>query len=164
MIEIRLATAEDITRLPDIERAAGRAFLTTQHAWIADDGVMEADDYAPLLAAGGVRVALADGVLAGFLAIQRRGDDLHVLEVAVRDDLQGQGIGRRLMDAAEAQALAEGCRALTLTTFRNVAFNAPFYQSLGYEILTAPPSHLAAILDAEARHGLTDRCAMRKLL
>jgi GNAT superfamily N-acetyltransferase len=164
LITIRLATIADIPELPGIERSAGEAFRDTDQAWIVDDVVTGAEAYPPLIAARGVRVAEVDAALAGFVHTEAIDDELHVWELAVRQDRQGQGIGRRLMDAAREEALAHGCRALTLTTFRAIPFNAPFYQRLGYEILEAPPPRLADILAVEAERGLTDRCAMRAVL
>jgi hypothetical protein len=38
------------------------------------------------------------------------------------------------IEAARVRALA----AVTLTTFADVAFNAPFYRTLGFEILEKP--------------------------
>lgn len=164
MITVRLATLDDIPELPQIERSAGEAFRGTDQAWIADDVVTEADDYPPLIAARAVRVAEVDGLVAGFVHTEPVGDELHVWELAVRQDRQGQGIGRLLMVAARDEALAHGCRALTLTTFRAIPFNAPFYRRLGYAILDTPPPRLAEILAVEAQRGLTDRCAMRAVL
>ncbi len=58
--------------------------------------------------------------------------------------------------------------ALTLTTFRDVPWNAPLYQRLGFELLTGPEigERLARILVGEAERGLPGdrRCAMRLLL
>jgi GNAT superfamily N-acetyltransferase len=164
LITVRLATTADIPALPEIERSAGAAFRGTEQAWIADDVVTEAEAYPALIAARAVRVAEMEGVLVGFVHTEMRDDELHVWELAVRQDHQGQGAGRRLMTAARDEALAHGCKALTLTTFRAIPFNAPFYQRLGYEILDAPPPHLADILAVEAERGLTDRCAMRAVL
>jgi GNAT superfamily N-acetyltransferase len=164
LISLRLATIADIPELPEIERSAGEAFRGTAQAWIAHDVVTQVEAYPPLIAARGVRVAEVDGVLAGFVHTEMRDDELHVWELAVRRDRQGQGVGRRLMTAAREEALAHGCKALTLTTFRAIPFNAPFYQRLGYEILEAPPPYLADILAVEAERGLTDRCAMRASL
>ena len=57
----------------------------------------------------------------------------------VHPSLRGQGVGRKLMQAAEAEARARGCAQLLLGTF---SFQAPdFYQSLGYEVLATLPDH-----------------------
>jgi hypothetical protein len=53
-------------------------------------------------------------------------------------------------------------RALTLTTFRHVAWNAPFYARYGFVELPADSDgRLKAILIRETAHGLPNRCAMR---
>lgn len=164
LIAIRLATTADIPTLPQIERSAGEAFRGTAHEWIADDDITPAGAYPPFIAAGQVRVAEIDGELVGYVRTGPHGDELHIFELDVWRDRQGQGIGKALMAAARDEAIASGCRAMTLTTFSNVPFNAPFYERLGFVILEAPSPRLAEILTVEAAHGLTHRCAMRAVL
>jgi hypothetical protein len=53
--------------------------------------------------------------------------------------------------------------ALTLTTFRHLPWNAPFYQRLGFRILSAhehTPAITAVLVDQKGR-GLVQRVAMR---
>lgn len=58
--------------------------------------------------------------------------------------------------------------AVTLTTFRDVPWNAPFYTRLGFAMLDelTLPAGLAAKREQETRHGLPPemRCAMRLAL
>jgi GNAT superfamily N-acetyltransferase len=164
MIVVRLAEIADIPVLPGIERSAAEAFRVTEHAWVADTAVTEAEAYPPLIAARSVWVAENDGVLAGFVITRRHDAELHVVELAVHLDHQRKGIGRDLMNAATQAARDAGCAAVTLTTFRGVVWNAPFYRRLGFEILEASPPHLSVILTAEAERGLMDRCVMRLAL
>ena len=42
-------------------------------------------------------------------------------------------VARGLVDAACARARAKGFASITLSTFRDVAWNAPFYASAGFE-------------------------------
>lgn len=163
MVIVRLAETADIAALPEIERSAAQAFLVTEHGWMGD-AVTNVDAYPPLIAARSVWVAETDGVLAGFVSTERLEAELHVLELAVDLQYQRKGIGRDLMRAAIQAARDMGRAAVTLTTFRGVIWNAPFYRRLGFEILDAPPPHLSAILAAEADRGFTDRCAMRLTL
>lgn len=163
-ISVRLATVADAARLPGIERSAARAFLATAHAAVADEPPSAPDAWIPAIAAGRLWVAESAGAPAGFVATGPLADALHIHELAVCADRQRRGIGTALMEAARAAATAAGLRALTLTTFADVPFNAPWYARLGFAVVTAPPPHLAAILDREAARGLTRRCAMRAAL
>lgn len=45
-----------------------------------------------------------------------------------------RGIGRQLMARAEAWALEQGARTLTLDTFATSPLSNPFYRALGYEV------------------------------
>ena len=61
---------------------------------------------------------------------------------------RGQGYGRRLIAAAEAEARAHACKIILLTTY---SFQAPeFYRKLGYEpagrVEDFPPGHQHHIL------------------
>jgi GNAT superfamily N-acetyltransferase len=61
----------------------------------------------------------------------------------VPESVRGLGIGRKLMAAAEAEAVQRGCRAAVLDTF---SFQARgFYERLGYSVFgmlsDCPPGH-----------------------
>jgi GNAT superfamily N-acetyltransferase len=106
--------------------------------------------------------------LIAFIAVTREGDDLHIWEFDVRLDCQHRGIGRRLLGRLIAEATAAGIPAITLTTFRDVPWNGPFYLSMGFELLTSEKldARLSELLAAEIDKGLpaARRCAMRKVL
>jgi GNAT superfamily N-acetyltransferase len=166
-VAVRPAVAEDAVRLPEIELSAGRLFRAAPGLeWVARHGEPSADTYRPHIAAGAAWVAAAeDGRLVGFVAAEAVGETMHVWELAVAAEAQGEGLGRRLMAAAQDRARALCLRAVTLTTFREVPWNAPFYARLGYRIVEAREldARLTAILRAEVEGGLPaeQRCAMR---
>jgi GNAT superfamily N-acetyltransferase len=70
-------------------------------------------------------------VVAGLLGHTRWGW-LHVEKLWLADEARGQGLGSRLMAAAESLALNRGCTGATLTTFEHQA--RPFYEKLGYAL------------------------------
>jgi putative acetyltransferase len=160
-ILIRHASLADTLFLPEIERSAAESFRATRHAWVADDDGAEPAAYLPLVAAHTLWVAERSDAVIGFAAATVERDALHVLELAVHGRHQRRGVGRRLMRAAITQAQIRNLASITLTTFRDIPFNAPFYASLGFEILEVPPPRLQAILTAERARGMRDRCAMR---
>lgn len=160
---VRLARMDDIPALPAIERSAAEAFRDSPHPWIADDGVTPAEAYPDAIAAGAVWVCETDGELDGFCLTEAfPGDALHVRELAVRHDRQGRGLGRALMAAVIDDAAHRGLPAVTLTTFADVAWNAPFYASLGFHALDPGrlDDRLRDDLAAEAARGLINRVAM----
>jgi len=118
---IRLATPEDATLLPDIERSAGHLFREIVGLeWIADDHVMTVDQHLPAILAKSAWVACEEEAPVGFLSAERTLDILHICEVSILASVTGRGIGRRLIEAAIAVANELGLSALTLTTFRDV--------------------------------------------
>ncbi len=73
-----------------------------------------------------------------------------------------------MIDAAQGYAVDHGVPSLTLTTFRAVPWNEPYYRRLGFVTLDNGQlgPRLRAVLDAEKQAGLpiAQRCAMRKML
>ncbi len=133
--------------------------------WIANDHVQSEDEHRVFIASGVALVAEhEDQGLVAFLNAAFVSNELHIWQIAVHRDHQGQSIGRTLIAAARRVAIENGARALTLTTFRDVPWNEPYYKRLGFKTLAAGdiPPHLAEILDKEAQAGLPpeQRCAM----
>lgn len=166
MTTIRLATLADAALLPAIEQSAGMRFQEAPGLeWIADDDNTPAEVYPPFIAGDTVWVAQDGGEPIGFLAATVEGEALHVLELAVTLEAQGRGIGRALLAVAADKARDLGLAALTLTTFRDLAWNEAFYRRRGYRTLAADElgARLTGYLAREIERGLPveRRCAMR---
>lgn len=165
--QIRLAEARDAEAMTSLENSAGALFREIPAlAWLADGEDLPAERYRDLIAGGASWViAGADDRPVAFLSASREADALHIWEIGVRRDLQRRGLGRRLCMHAIETARQWGFVAITLTTFRDVPWNAPFYTRLGFETLegSAMDARLAALLETEAERGLSIhlRCAMR---
>jgi GNAT superfamily N-acetyltransferase len=148
--------------MPAIERAAAVAFAG--EASIDPNQTRTEADYARLIRKGQSLVVHIDEVMAGFLVAEPFRRELHIWEMDVAPAFQGLGIGAGLVRAAQIDARNTGFKALTLTTFRDLAWNAPFYARLGFEEVTALDAHLrlAGELANEVDDGLPAdrRCAM----
>jgi GNAT superfamily N-acetyltransferase len=79
-------------------------------------------------------LAYVDGVLGALIETADEGDRLLVVNVAVSPDLQGRGLGSKLLAHAEEIARALGRRRIRLYTNRRFAENIRLYQRLGYAI------------------------------
>ena len=112
--------------------------------------------------AGTLWVAEADGAVVAFLGAHAEDERLHIDEFAVAQDQQGKGLGRRMLTTVVDWARANRFTALSLTTFRSVPFNAPFYAGFGFRDWPQDeaPASIRQRLLYEASAGLKDRCAM----
>jgi GNAT superfamily N-acetyltransferase len=164
--EIATARESDLALLPAIELAAARLL-----AGYAPESVLaETTSQQQLKDAwrrGHLRVALADDVPVGFAHVEvLEAAVAHLEEIDVHPDHGRRGLGTRLVQAVCEWAASAGYEAVTLTTFREVPWNMPFYARLGFEVIPAEelsPSLLAVLRD-EARRGLDParRVAMRR--
>jgi GNAT superfamily N-acetyltransferase len=102
----------------------------------------------------------------GFLTAEAVAErELHIHEMSVGEAFQGQGIGRALLEEAIEWVATHHLAALTLTTFHDVPWNAPFYSRIGFEVLGVSDldERLSALLRKEIEEGFAEgsRCAMR---
>ncbi len=153
---IRQARLEELPRLTEIELDA---FATLAEALSISDAA-HALPHAILRKAleAGLVIVVADGDdrPVGFLAAEEISDTLYVIELDVSRDWQRKGVGRRLMAHAVEMARTRRLSALTLTTDRHVPFNAPFYQSIGFQTVDgeAMLPFMRAKVDAEISNGM----------
>lgn len=150
------ARPEHIEPLPTIELAA--ATLLRGHA--PDHVLAEAtslDELKDAQAEGRLWVALADDSPLGLALIEiLDAHTVHLEEVDVHPRHGRRGIGAALVSAVLEWAARSAYRQVTLTTFRDVPWNMPFYARLGFEELPRAewPPPLRAIVADEAARGL----------
>ncbi|WP_328906648.1 GNAT family N-acetyltransferase [Streptomyces sp. NBC_00234] len=172
-MRIRPARRSELPLLQDIERAAGEPFRTLGMSAVADD------DPPPLVLLESYRRAGRSWVAAeslpsdterpvGYLIADPVDDAAHIEQVSVLPTAARRGIGRALIDHLAHWAASQELRALTLTTFTDVPWNAPYYGRLGFRTLTDEEltDGLRAIRSLEKEHGLDrwPRVCMRREL
>ena len=143
--------------LPAIELAAAQ--LLSGHA--PEAVLRETTDpqtFADAADHGRLWVALAGETPVGFALVQMLADDLPHLEELDVDPSHGRrGVGTALVRAVCEWAAGTGYAMLTLTTFRAVAWNLPFYARLGFIEIAgdALRPELVAVVSEEAGRGLS---------
>jgi len=90
------------------------------------------DDYAARIAADKVWVLEDGGAIAGVLVLEDGPDCFLLDNIAVAPDRQGRGIGRTLLDFAEAEAVRCGWGTITLYTHALMVENLAIYAARGY--------------------------------
>lgn len=166
-MNIRPTTRKDVQFLSDIEKSSAQVFHSIPElSWIADDDVLPIETHIKYVEAGTSWIAVdrTDNPL-GFLCAECIERELHIWLFAVRLNSQGKGIGRALLETALAFAMHIELDGLTLTTFRSIPWNEPFYARFGFKTLEKDSmgDRLAATLQREVEHGHPGerRCAMR---
>ena len=94
----------------------------------------------PILSSGTFLVADDSGALAGCVYIEGRGERSYLGLLSVQPALQGGGLGRRLVAAAESFAREAGSRFVDLRVISARGEQLlPFYERLGYAIVRTEP-------------------------
>ena len=166
---IRRACLEDLPKLALVERSAASLFREVGLAWIANGDTMEPSLLDTMCREGTVWVAVDDtDEPIAFLAAHTLDEQFHIAEVSVARSHQRRGIGAALIAAAADHARTQSFRSLTLTTYRDLHWNGPFYSALGFvevDSSEAGPGHLQKLrTEAEAGHDFSRRCVMTKAL
>ena len=164
---IRPARADDVPAIIRADTAASALFAPTgllSEEALADH-VLE-EDLLASIRAGETDVADLNGEgVVGFSQFTKMGDDLYLQQISVHPGFGKHGIGRKLMDALDTHAEKSRAKQITLSTFRDLAWNAPFYASLGFTELprSAYAPYMTAIETSQAPFmDISKRVFMRK--
>jgi GNAT superfamily N-acetyltransferase len=132
--------ASDLTALVAVSRAADELFAQAGLPLPQDD---PAADFR-----SGRCVLVADAPPpVGFAILTGLDGDAHLAQLGVHPAHGRRGLGARLLAAACDWAAGQGYPALTLTTFADLPFNAPFYARHGFTEL--PPERWGPQLRAQ---------------
>lgn len=158
-MHIRPGILVDIPAIIAVERSAGDLFIGTHMDWAVGETSTPEELEAPIRN-GNLWVAEVEGIVAAYLCGEPLADQFYIEEVSVGSAFQRRGIGRLLIDHVAHEAKRRGFSALSLTTDRTLAWNAPYYERLGFRILA--PEEASPLLAAElaGKPNVHLRCAM----
>ena len=142
---VRPATAADLPVLPEIDERAGTLFRISGY---------QLPDFEAAVPETPAAIFVWGDPAVGFVRIDRVDGVAHIQELAVIPGQMRRGIGTALLAAACDWARAEGFAAITLTTYRDVPWNAPYYRARGFVEAAETSPELAAIRQAERDGGL----------
>ena len=155
---LRPGRPDDAPALRAVETAAAGRFATIGWADVAACEPTPADLLEERARQGRLEVAEAGGEPVGFALWRPLADAAYLEEIDVRPDWQGRGVGAALIERVADAAAGAGFDALVLSTFRDVAWNGPWYARRGFLALSADDigPELAAIRAAHVALGLDE--------
>ena len=126
---LRLATLQDAA---DLARIINDAFIVEAFFKIGDR--TSAEEIAALMNAGGEFLVLEGlpGTISGCVYLQCTGDRAYFGMLSIALPRQRQGLGRQLIDAAEARARLRGCRVMDIHIVNLREELPPYYRRFGY--------------------------------
>lgn len=121
------------TNIPTIEWFAGSREALAELFALADDSPTALSEYRDL---GRVLVARDGAEIVGHLQlVSSDGGQVEIKSLAIREDRQGAGIGRMLVERATAACRAEQCTSILVATAAADTRVLRFYQLLGFRML-----------------------------
>ena len=131
-----MARAEELEYLREIEFASGALFAEIGWHEVAASDSLPLDVLQDQQRAGMVWVvADASDRAVGFAAASEMGNTIYLEQISVHPAHGRRGIGRLMIKTLCDWARANDYQAVTLLTFRDVFWNAPFYSRLGFRPL-----------------------------
>ena len=135
MAFIRLAEPNDIPRITEIEISASQKFLTLENAPLCANCTVPTEQLETACSQNLLWVIEDEAEPAGFLCAFEIDCCLHIEELSVSMDHQGKGLGKELLNHVMNFARVRRYSAITLTTDKDIPWNGPFYQRMGFRIL-----------------------------
>lgn len=152
-VSIRLIASDDYPAVESIENAADQLLIDqlSPESWEpAPSGLSRASEPGFLLVAEDTEA----GNIVGFVHVLEIDGIAHLEQISVLPQVGRRGYGRRLMEAAMDESRRRGYEQLSLRTYADVPWNAPFYARLGF-VETEPTTGFHKLLvDVEERLGL----------
>jgi ribosomal protein S18 acetylase RimI-like enzyme len=125
---LRSASAEDAVRVAELVRAAYEHYV--ERIGMLPGPMTE--DYARVIGDRQVTVAEVDGTIVGVIVLGVDAEGFVIENVAVHPSQRGRGLGRALLQLAEAEAARSGFDTIHLYTHEKMTENLALYSRIGY--------------------------------
>lgn len=129
---LRAGTEADIGALLEVERRAAELLLGHGAYDLFAMHSLSPKSLQDGIAHGILRVAEVGGQAVGFALCGEIDGHAHLFEMDVVPEHGRRGIGSELLESVCNEAVERGFSAMTLTTLRDVPWNAPFYAARGF--------------------------------
>lgn len=129
IVNIRVATVADVGAITIV---INTAFHRAESFFVERDRI-DSGDIRSLMEKGRFLVADNHDAIAGCVYVEVRGERGYLGLLAVAPQLQGEGLGSKLMNAAEAYCVQSGCRFMDLRIVNLRTENQAFYVRRGYK-------------------------------
>lgn len=123
---------QELEALASVERSAAEKYRLFGQGHLIDGSTMPYDRLKAMFKEGHVWVALDIYGPIGYVCGENIDGSFHVAEISVAYEFQGVGIGKKLMNTMIEDVIKERFRSITLTTFRDIFWNAPWYTKFGF--------------------------------
>jgi GNAT superfamily N-acetyltransferase len=156
LIRIRLASPDDVPKVAPLEQAAAEVFRTIGMDAVADDPPIANSVLLQAVEDRRLWVAVEYGVLKAYLLGEFLPRSLHIDQVTVHPDAARRGLGALMIESVSADPRSKRLGLLTLTSFKDVPWNAPYYRRIGFVDIDEPdwPEGVAEKVAAEREQGL----------
>jgi GNAT superfamily N-acetyltransferase len=136
---VRAARAADLKHIAGIEDSGGALFEEAFGDLTGDVLLSPAPSGGERLDAPGFLLVVGPvGEPFGFAHVEIIDGFAHLGQISVRPERMRQGYGAALVRASMSEAWQLGYDRLSLTTYRDLPWNAPFYAALGFVEETSP--------------------------
>lgn len=166
---VRSARVEELPLLAHIEQSAAGLFLDTPYAFLVDAAPLPLDFVQQQFQSGQVWVAVdLDETVVGYAIAREVDNTLYLQQIDVEPEHGRRGIGSALVNTVCLWARQQGYKIVSLSTFRDVPWNAPFYSSLGFhpvdEAALTNGFQQLRLKEVEAGLPIADRIIMHCML